>query len=329
MTVEIDGYGGYVPLYRIDRSDIAEQHGTRASGESAVPGPDENHVTMASEAALNALARADVPAEEVDAVFTASVTDPFAEHGLASHVAYRLGATGDVRTGDFQGSARAATSAIATAVDVIAAGASNALVVGVDNVPIAVGDDDEPLAGAGAGACVLTNGASSPAASIESIGQETTGFVERHRKHGSPADPGDERFEARQGVADAVGPAVERALASDAAEVAVISVSSARHAKGLPEAVSAAEQVSVRDDVGHVGTASLLLDLVAMLERTDANTTAIVVGYGQGGADAVVLSTANGVGTDDGRTITDQLESKEYVTYGTHLTYRPKTDDNL
>lgn len=330
MTVDIDGYGGYVPLYRIDRSDVAEQHGTRASGESALPGPDENHVTMAGEAASTALARADSSAEDVDAVYTASVTDPFAEHGIAPHVTYRVGATGDVRTGDFQGSERAATSAIAAAVDAIAAGSNAALVVGVDSMPIEVGDDEEARAGAGAGACVLADDADTAAATIESIGQETTGFVERHRKHGQATEPRDERFEARHGTAAAVGPAIERALVgSGSVEFVVVNTPSDRHTRSLPQVVSEAEEVSVRDEVGHAGAASFLIDLTTLLERSGGGVTGLALDYGQGGADAIALSTGNGAGVDDTRTIDEQLERKEYVSYGTHLRYRPTTHDNL
>jgi len=47
--VAIDAAAGYVPLYRIARSEIAAQHGGSGRGESAVPSRDENHITMASE----------------------------------------------------------------------------------------------------------------------------------------------------------------------------------------------------------------------------------------------------------------------------------------
>ncbi|WP_299262147.1 hypothetical protein [Halorientalis sp.] len=105
-VVVIDGHGGYVPLYRVDRSEVAAQQGGRGRGESAVPARDENHITMACEAAGNALTRASVAGDDLGAVLTASVSGPFAEHGVAPHAAYRLGATGAVRTTDLCGSRR-------------------------------------------------------------------------------------------------------------------------------------------------------------------------------------------------------------------------------
>jgi len=95
MTV-IDGHGGYVPLYRIEREDVAAQYGSGDSGETAVPNADENHVTMAAEAAGTALSRSEVDGSDLGAVFAASVSDPYAEHGIAAHIAYRHGATGGV-----------------------------------------------------------------------------------------------------------------------------------------------------------------------------------------------------------------------------------------
>lgn len=112
----IAGYGSYIPLYRIERATIGDQYGTRVPpGELAVPGQDENQITMATEAAENALAWTQLDGSNVDAVFTASITDELATHGIASHVAYKLGADGDVWTVDFQGSARSAGDAVSAA----------------------------------------------------------------------------------------------------------------------------------------------------------------------------------------------------------------------
>ena len=58
----IVGYGAYVPRYRLPAAEIARVwHGGEAAlpvTEKAVPGPDEDTVTMSIEAARNALARA-------------------------------------------------------------------------------------------------------------------------------------------------------------------------------------------------------------------------------------------------------------------------------
>lgn len=320
--VVVDGHGGYVPLYRIDRRDVAEQHGGRASGESAVPGRDENHVTMACEAAETALARSSVAPEEVDAVLAASVTDPFAEHGVSAQVAYRLGATGDVRSGDFRSSRRAVTDALAAA-EAFAASGETTLLVAADVLPADPDGDGTATAGAGAGAFVLRPDADEPVARLVGSGRETSGFVEHHREHGAVAETGDERFERRHGVAPAVESARERAL--DGAETApqrvVAGAPDARMASAAVRDVDA-DHVTHHGAVGDAGTASFALDLVAAFETSDTGASVLAVNYGAGGADAQLFETGPGVDRTDGMTVADLLDAKEYVSYARHLAYR-------
>lgn len=325
--VLIDGYGGYVPLYRIDREEIAAQYGRSGSGESAVPARDENHVTMASEAADVALGRSGVDASELGAVCAASITDPFAEHGIAAHVAFRLG--GDaVRTGDFRSSGRAATDALCFARQFVAATGEPALVVGVDVMPAEPDTEDEAYAGAGAGAVVLREEANQPGGRIVSVGQSTTGFVERHRLHDEPAVHGDGAFEGEYGFGDAIKSAAGRALADADLEIehAVVAASDHRMASGAVDEVPGdVSLVSTFDDVGYAGTASYFLDLVSLFETADAGDGAFAAAYGAGGADVVVLETDDGVGADSS-TIATQIMAKEYVSYGKHLQYRERTE---
>ena len=317
--VVVTGHGGYVPLYRVDRTDVADQHGGRASGESAVPARDENHVTMAAEAAGTALSRAGVDGESLDGVFAASVTDPFAEHGIAAHVAYRLGAEGDLRTGDFRGTLRAGTDAFAAAHHFVEATDGTALLVAVDVMPASADDDGTPDAGAGAAALVLSPESDEAVATVERLGQETTGFVERHRDHGETAVTGDSRFERRHGVAPAAGTAIDRA--GGAADRAVAGAPDGRMASAALGTVDA-EHVSTFGDVGHAGTASPLLDLVHAFETGTAGESVLLVVYGTGGADAVSFATGSGVGRNAGATVEELIDAKEQVSYAKHLEYR-------
>lgn len=328
-VAEIAGHGGYVPLYRIDRADIAEQHGGRGSGETAVPGRDENHVTMASEAAETAIDRADIDAEELGAVVAASVTDPFAEHGIAAHVAYRLGATGDVRTGDFRASGRAATDALAFAAEYADATDAPALLVAADVMPVEEGHDDEAYSGSGAGALVVApDGSGSSVASIEAIGAETSGFVERHRLHGEAAVSGDGSFEGDDGFGPAVEAATTRALGDagiEAPDRVVVAAHDARMASGAASEFADATHDSTFDEVGYAGAATFALDLVSTLESAEAGETAAAVAYGPGGADAVALE-IEAPGAETGLSVAELLDSKEYVTYAKHLEYRERVD---
>jgi 3-hydroxy-3-methylglutaryl CoA synthase len=324
-VVVVDGHGGYVPLYRVRRDDVAAQFGGGASGESAVPARDENHVTMAGEAAETALSRAGIEASDLGAVLSASVTDPLAEHGVAAHVAYRMGATGDVRTGDFRSTRRASTDALVAAEAYTAAG-DPTLVVAVDVMPADPDDDGTAAAGAGAGAFVLRPEADAPVATVEATGRETTGFVEHHREHGAVAETGDARFERRRGVRPSAESAVERALgdATDDPGRAVAAAPDRRMADAALDSVEV-DRYTVRDAVGDAGAASFALDLVAALESADPGTEVLAVNYGAGGADAVRLTAGDAARTGDD-SIEALLDAKEYVTYAKHLEYREPVD---
>lgn len=321
--VVLDGVAGYVPLYRIDSEEIAEQHGGRGRGESAVPARDENHITMADEAAAMALDRSGVEAGDLGGVFAASITDYFAEHGIAGPLAFRIGATGDVRTGDFQATGRAASDALLAAREFVRANDEPVLVVAADVMPTEAGDDEETDVGAAAGAAVVRGDADSPAARLTGVGQETTGFVERHREHGAAAEQGDARFERRHGVRPAASTAVARAQVDPSRAIA--SAPGYRLARAALDSVEA-DQVSTFNDVGYAGTATLLLELAHLLETGDSDESVLAVAYGQGGADALALEVGDGVASDVGRTVADQIDAKEYVSYAKHLEYRERYD---
>jgi 3-hydroxy-3-methylglutaryl CoA synthase len=282
---------------------------------------------MASEAAGVALDRSGVTADDLGAFCTASITDPFAEHGIAAHVAFRLGAPESLRTGDFRSTGRAATDALDFARHFVAATDLPALVVGVDIMPAEADGEDEPYAGAGSGAVVLRNDADDPGGRIDAVGKSTTGFAERHRLHDEPAVHGDDAFEGEQGFGEAIESAAGLALGETDVELdnAIVTASDHRMARGAVESVpEEVSMVSTFDNVGYAGTASFFLDLASLLETTYAGDGVIAAAYGAGGADAVVVETGDGVGAE-GSTVATQIDAKEYVSYGKHLQYRERT----
>ena len=321
--VAIDAAAGYVPLYRIARSEIAAQHGGSGRGESAVPSRDENHITMASEATTAALERSAVDADDIGAVFAASVSDYFAEHGVAAQLAYRLGAPTDSRTGDFRGTARAAADALETARKYVRATEKPVVVAAADIMPVEPGGDDEETMGAGAGALVLRPRSDDPAATIDSVGQATTGFLERHREHGQSAEQGDPRFERRHGVQPAVTTALERTETDADPEYAVASAPGYRFVQTALQSIDA-ERLSTFNDVGYAGTATLLLDIAHALESTDPGDSLVAIAYGQGGADAFRLTVTDATDERPGLSVSDQIETKEYVPYMKHVNSRER-----
>src|SRR4051794_9776062 len=104
----ITAYGAYVPRLRIDRAHIATAHkwavpGLRgqAKGSRAFTSWDEDAITMAVEAARDALGSG--AAGAIDAVRLASSNLPYADLQNAVVVARAIGARVDVATSDAAG----------------------------------------------------------------------------------------------------------------------------------------------------------------------------------------------------------------------------------
>ncbi|MCX6034516.1 MAG: hydroxymethylglutaryl-CoA synthase, partial [Chloroflexi bacterium] len=90
--VGIIGYGAYVPRYRLPAREVARiWTGGRVSGlpilEKAVPGLDEDVVTMSLEAVRNALKRAGIDPAEIRAVWIGSESHPYAVKPTSTIVA--------------------------------------------------------------------------------------------------------------------------------------------------------------------------------------------------------------------------------------------------
>ena len=78
--VGIAGYGVYIPRYRIAAREIARVWGAQGGlpvESKSVPGPDEDTITMAIEAARTALARARVGGDALSAVWVGSESHPY------------------------------------------------------------------------------------------------------------------------------------------------------------------------------------------------------------------------------------------------------------
>lgn len=101
MTRGIAAAGVHVPRFRIEASTISEAWGVdHASGieRKALPAADEDTVTMAISAAIDALARTDVSPEALDFVGLATTTPPLAEEEFAPRVVRALGGASGTRT---------------------------------------------------------------------------------------------------------------------------------------------------------------------------------------------------------------------------------------
>ena len=159
-AVGIAGYGAYVPRFRIKASEIARVWGCAEEGfpveEKAVPGLDEDTITMSIEAARNALRRADLDPQNLRAVWVGSESHPYAVKPSATVVAEAIGASGATLAGDWQFACKAGTEALQAAFALVGSEmADYALAVGMDTAQGRPHDALEYTAGAGGAAFVV------------------------------------------------------------------------------------------------------------------------------------------------------------------------------
>jgi hydroxymethylglutaryl-CoA synthase len=158
--VGITGYGSYVPRYRIPAREIARVWaGGKAAlpvKEKAVPGLDEDVITMSIEAARNAMARAQIQPDDLRAVWVGSESHPYAVKPTSTVVAEALGAVPHVQAGDWEFACKAGTEAMVAAIGFVGSGmAEYALAIGMDTAQGKPGDALEYTAAAGGAAFVL------------------------------------------------------------------------------------------------------------------------------------------------------------------------------
>ncbi len=155
----IIGYGSYIPRYRITNAEISRVWARRGGGpvkEKAVAGLDEDTVTIAIEAARNALARAGIPADVLRAVWVGSESHPYAVKPSATIVAEAIGATPYVLAADLEFACKAGTEGLQSAIALVGSGMGDyALAIGADTAQGRPGDELEYTAASGGTALII------------------------------------------------------------------------------------------------------------------------------------------------------------------------------
>lgn len=161
--VGIVGYGAYVPRYRLPAAEVNRVwHGGEDEPlvqSKSVPGPDEDTVTMAIEAARNALKRAEIDPCLLRAVWVGSESHPYAVKPSSTIVAEAIGAGPEIEAADWQFACKAGTEAVQAALGLVGSSmADYALAIGMDTAQGRPGDALEFTAAAGGAALIIGAG---------------------------------------------------------------------------------------------------------------------------------------------------------------------------
>ena len=159
-SVGIVGYGAYVPRYRLPAKEVARVwtggKGALPIKEKAVPGLDEDVITMSIEAARNAMARAQIDPHELRAVWVGSESHPYAVKPTSTLVAEAIGAVPNTQAADWEFACKAGTEALVAAMGLVGSGMAHyAMAIGMDTAQGKPGDALEYTAGAGGAAYIV------------------------------------------------------------------------------------------------------------------------------------------------------------------------------
>lgn len=306
VIAQIVAAGASIPRLRLPRAVIGAAMGwlgaapAKASGARSVCNWDEDALTLAVEAGRSALCRPDGTRVDVDALYLASTTLPFADRSNAALAAACLDLPDTTETLEFGGALRAGTGALANA----ARRTGRALVVGCEARLAKPGSALEGQLGHGAAGLVVAGGSRAPAPLADILGcaQRSANFVDHYRMAGEDFDYSlEERWVRDEALSSLPGQAIEVALRDagvapadvrhfvmpgSSANVKRIATSAGLKNAALADTLSA--------DCGDTGAAHALLMLVATLERAADGEPIVLASFGQG-IDVIVLRAAAGL----------------------------------
>lgn len=296
----IIAFGAYIPRTRLQRAAVVAANAwfnpglkAHAKGERAVAGWDEDSITMAVEAARDALTGRE--RTKISGVLMASTTMPNADRQNAVIVKEALNLSDELSALDVSGSQRAGMSALIQALSSSVADSGPLLCIASEKPKTKPASESELTGGAGAAAFVIGSDAviARPLASA-SISAD---FIDHFREQGREYDyEWEARWVREEGYGKlapkTVALALSRAgLTADLIDTFILPAP----IRGVAAAV--AKQCGIKSEavtdglsaaMGHAGTAQPLLLLAQALESAKPGQTILVVGFGSG-CDVLLL----------------------------------------
>lgn len=343
MDVGIVSYGAYIPRYRIKVEEIAKIWGANANSmidglmvfEKSVPGIDEDAITIAVEAARNAINRAKIDPSRIGAIYTGSESHPYAVKPSSTVVAEAIGATPDLTVADFEFACKAGTAAIQTCMGLVQTGMIElGIAIGSDVSQGAPGDALEYTAAAGGVAYVI--GKKDLAAKIESTYSYTTDTPDFWRREGMPYPEHGGRFTGEPGYFKHVTSAAEGLMKKMGTKPSDYDYAIFHQPNGkFPTRVAkmlgfTTEQIKpglVVPRLGNTYSGSCMMGLAATLDTAKAGDRIFMTSFGSGaGSDAFSLVVTDGIEEirNEAPSVEKLLADPIYISYATYARHKGK-----
>ncbi len=313
--VGIVGYGVYVPRWRIKVEEIARVWGHDAERyrqgllveEKSLPSLDEDVVTMAVEAARNALCRAQINAKELGAIYVGSESHPYAVKPTATIVAEAVEATPSLTAADTEFACKAGTAGIQACMGLVKARyVKYGMSIGSDTAQSRPADALEYTAAAGAAAYII--GEENVLATIEDTCSFTQDVPDFWRREGAHYPQHTGRFTAEPAYFAQVV-SCSRALMKRMGTTPKDYDYAVFHAPNGVFPLMAARILGFAEEkvlpslvvkrIGNTYSGSSMIALAAVLDRAKAGDRVLVTSYGSGaGSDSFSI------------VVTDQIEAR-------------------
>jgi hydroxymethylglutaryl-CoA synthase len=344
MDAGIVSYGAYVPRYRITPAEIGRVWGVDGEGmgqglnvhRKSVPAPDEDTITISTEALRTALIRGAIDPQQIGALYVGSESHPYAVKPTATVVSQAVGATPNLTAADFEFACKAGTAAIQTCLGMVGSQMIRyGVAIGTDTSQGAPGDALEYSASAGGAAFVI--GRENVIARVHRTLSYTTDTPDFWRREGQRYPSHGGRFtgepayfkhvtECANRMFEAVGSAPK-----DYAHVVFHQPNGKfpqRVGKQLGFTDVQMRYGLVTPYIGNTYSGAALIGLANVLDHAKPGERILMVGYGSGaGSDAFDLEATDAVATFDrsyGRLIQEYLDGGVEIPYAVYAKFRGK-----
>jgi len=347
MPAGIVSYGVYVPRFRIKVSEIAtvwaEDGDAISQGlnvrEKSVPDLDEDTITIAVEAARNALLRSRTDPEEIEAVYVGSESHPYAVKPSAVTVAEAIGAVPHCTAADLEFACKAGTAGMQMVLGMCTAEQIRyGFAIGSDCAQGRPGDPLEFTAASGAAAFLI--GRENPIACLEGTVSYTTDTPDFFRREGQSFPSHGQRFTGRPAyfrhVISASQDLMDRLSLrpEDFDHVCFHTPNgkfplAAAAELGFPD--NKVQQSLVVREIGNTYSGSSMIGLAAILDIAKEDERILVTSYGSGaGSDAFSFTTTSVLEEIRPRAplVSDYVQKKTYINYAGYAKHRGKIVKN-
>ncbi len=334
--VGITSYGVYIPRYRLNRKTIFSQMSWfnsatagLARGEKAVANNDEDSITMSVEASLNCLEG--FQREDVDGIYLASISMPYANRQNASIVSTALDCKEAIRSIDFSASMKSGTSALITAAEAVKSnGEKNILVSAADCRKAKLGGNQEMILGDGAASFLM--GAENVIARLLDSYSVSYDFVDLRRSTAEQFDQSwEDRWIREEGYLKIIPEAISGILKANNWKIGdfskvIIPVYASNIVDGIARKIGADKsqlQANLLDVMGDTGTSYPFILLAAALEEANPGDKILLASFG-GGSDVLCFEVTDAIKQYQIRKgVAYYLEKKEELTsYMKYLVFK-------